>query len=100
MMRTHRKLIDSSIELSFYKLYVLYSFVSIWNASNGKIVATIDTKMELIYQVEYKKEVCVIIGVIETKGVKAIVMKSYIIEPKVSFFPLFSRSLFLPIKQE
>ena len=57
--------------------------IDIWNASNGKIMASIDTKMILIYDLEYKNSILSVVGIVENNEIKSVQFKSYLIDIKV-----------------
>ena len=58
--------------------------IDIWNASNGKIMASIDTKMILIYDLEYKNSILSVVGIVENNEIKSVQFKGYLIEIKVN----------------
>jgi hypothetical protein len=65
--------------------FKFYRLITIWNASNGKIEVSIETKMNFIYDLEYKNNLISVVGVIEKGEKQEVYLKSYLICIKVIF---------------
>ena len=46
-------------------------------------MASIDTKMNFIYDLEYKNSILSVVGIIENEEIKSVQFKSYLIDIKV-----------------
>ena len=51
--------------------------------SNGKLITSIDTCLSYIYGLDYKNDICSIIGISENEGTTDIVFKGFGFETKV-----------------